>query len=256
MITVATRRKALLIRLAIVLVGLVTIVLSVEIPETIAGLPAREVLRELATFVIASLLVHWIYESYMKQEIFQDVTDYIVKTINVSRSGLFDYYDDTKNIDYSTIMSQSSTLIIGLHYSPRLIEDNHPLLVQRVKQGKDTVIIASSPRGNAIDFLKRVRIENDHIDANIKKITSLVREINLNQKRKHVQLLYHDEVLRYSFVLSDDQVWIKLYRNTRGLSNVPGFAVKVGTPLFEFFKADIDKLRQGAEKEPRETAEQ
>jgi hypothetical protein len=252
MLSIATRRKGLLIRLAIALVGVITILLSVEVPETLAGLPAREVMRELATFTLASLLVHWIYESHMKQEIFQDVTDYIVKAGNVSRSGIFDYYDDTKDIDYAQVISNSSTLIIGLHYSPRLIEDNHNALVARLKKGKDTTIIASKPHGNAVDFLKRVRAENDQIDANIKKIASLVREINANTGKRHIRLLYHDEVLRYSFVLSDDQVWIKLYRNSKGLSSVPGIAVRAGTSLFEFFKSDIDRLKQTAEVVVRE----
>jgi hypothetical protein len=246
MISIATSRKALLIRLVIALVGLVAILCSVLIPEKIAGLPLQEITRELATFVIASLLVHWIYESHIKHEIFQDVTDYVIKRGNVSRSGIADYCENTKDIDYSDILNKSVSVIIGLHYSPRIIEDNHHCLAQRARHGKETIIIASTPHGNAIDFLKRVRGENDHVDANVKKIYSLIREINKASAKKPVRLLYHDEVLRYSFVLTDEQVWIKLYRNSRGLSNVPGIAVSAGTRLFDFFKADIHNLKESA----------
>ena len=241
-----------LIRLAIALVGVVTILLSVKVPEVLAGLPAREVMRELATFTLASLLVHWIYDSHMKQEIFQDVTDYIVRAGNVSRSGISEYYDNTKDIDYTKAISNSSKLVIGLHYSPRLIEDNHNALVARAKNGKDTTIIASMPHGNAIDFLKRVRVEDAHIDADINQIASLVQDINNNAGRRRIRLLYHDEVLRYSFVLSDDQVWIKWYRNSKGTSSIPGIAVRPGTTLFDFFKSDIDTLQHTAEMTIRE----
>jgi hypothetical protein len=224
-----------------------------RIPETVAGLPAREVMRELATFTIAALLVHWIYESHMRQELFHDVTDYIIKAGKVSRSGISDYYDDKKDIDYAEIIVKSSTLVIGLHYSPRLIEDNHNALIARVKNGKHTTVIASMPNGNAIDFLKRARTENEHMDANIKKIAALIREINAHATgKRHIRLLHHDEVLRYSFVLSDNQVWIKLYRNSKGISSAPGIAVTAETRLFEFFKSDIDRLKQIAEAKKRE----
>ena len=139
-----------------------------------------------------------------------------------------------------------STSIIGLHYSPRIIEDNHRLLIQRAGQGKETIIIASSPHGAALNFLKRVREETDHVDGNVKKIVSLIREINKPPAKRPVRLLHHNEVLRYSFVLTDEQVWIKLYRNSRGLSNVPAFAVTAGTSLFDFFKADIERLIESA----------
>jgi hypothetical protein len=200
MISISTRRKALLIRLVIALVGLLAIVFSVLIPEKIAGLPVQEITRELATFVIASLLVHWIYETYMKHEILQDVTDFVIKRGNVSRSGIADYCENTKDIDYTDILSKSSCVIIGLHYAPRIIEDNFQLLAQRAGQGKETIIIASAADGHALDFLRRVRGESDHVDANIKKISSLIREINKARPKQPVRLLHHDEVLRVRLI--------------------------------------------------------
>jgi hypothetical protein len=246
MISLATYRKGLLIRLIIAIVGLGSILLSSLLPEKLIGLPLQEITRELATFVLASLLVHWIYESHLKQEIFQDVADYVLGTGNVSRSGIVDYQENTKDIDYTTVFASPGGVIIGVHYSPRIIEDNSHLLIDRAKAGKQTTIIASSPDGAAIEFLKRVRGEHDHVNGNIKKIASIVKEINKQTPAAKILLLYHDDILRYSFVLSEDRIWVKFYRNSRGLSSVPGFAVAKGTHLYEFFRSDIDRLKVAA----------
>jgi hypothetical protein len=251
MISIATQRNGLLIRLIIAIVGLAAILLSSLLPERLYGLPLQEITRELATFVLASLLVHWIYESHLKEEIFQDVATYVIGTGNVSRSGIVDYQDNTKDIDYTDIFSAPGMITIGLHYSPRIIEDNFSLLVERARAGKHTTIIASLPNGAAIEFLKRVRGEHDHVDGNVKKIASLAKDANEQAQTENIKLMYHDDILRYSFVLSDDRVWVKLYRNSRGLSSVPGFAVSKGTHLYEFFKMDIDRLTAEAKKQER-----
>jgi hypothetical protein len=249
MISIATHRKGLLIRLIIAIVGLGTILLSSHLPEEVIGLPLQEITRELATFVLASLLVHWIYESHLKHEIFQDVANYVIRAGNVSRSGIVDYQENTKDIDYTDIFGAPGSLTIGLHYSPRIIEDNFDLLIERAKAGRHTTIIASLPNGAAIEFLKRVRGEHDHVDGNVKKIASLVKQANEQAGAEIISLVYHDDILRYSFVLSDDRIWVKFYRNSKGLSSVPGFAVAKGTRLYEFFKVDIDRLKAEAKKQ-------
>lgn len=250
MISVATRRKGLVIRLVIALVGLSVIMCSELFPEHVAGIPAQEIMRELATFVVASLLVHWIYDTQIKHELFQDIADYVVRKGNVSRSGISDYYDNTKDIDYSALLQNSYTVTIGLHYSPRILEDNFHLLASRAQAGKKTTLIAALPKGSALKFLKSIRGEGGHIDGNVNKIRSLVDEINKVAKVK-IELLYHDEVLRYSFVLGDEQVWVKLYRNSSGMSFVPGFAVATGTKLYDFYKEDIEKLTNECPKEEK-----
>lgn len=73
MLSLATVRKAVIIRVVMALCGAVILLLSTSFPEHFLGLPLQEVARELATFVLASLLVHWIYETHLREEVQQDV---------------------------------------------------------------------------------------------------------------------------------------------------------------------------------------
>jgi hypothetical protein len=242
MLSLATRRKALIIRLLVVLFGILLLLVSSHLPADFLGLPFQEVVRELATFLLASLLVHWIYELHLKNEVYQDVVDLVIGAGSVSRSGIIDFRENTKSIDYAPLLKNSSDVVIGLHYSPRIIEDAYEHLAVRSKAGKPTTIVASAPDGAALSFLKTARKEHDHVDANLAKIKSLVERLNSQSDATPVQLLYHDQVLRYSFVCTDDLFWVKLYRNSSGMASVPGFAIKAGTDLFRFFERDVRDL--------------
>jgi hypothetical protein len=73
------------------------------------------------------------------------------------------------------------------------------------------------------------------------EISNLLGQID-SGKKKHVRLVFHDSVLRYSFVMTDEYVWITFFTNSSGRTMVPAFKVRAGTPLFKFFHEDIRRL--------------
>jgi hypothetical protein len=241
MLSTATRRQGVVIRLFIAFLGVVILLLSGHLPGTFWGLPLQEVVRELATFLLAALLVHWIYDSYIRQEALQDIFNHVIGATEVSRSGITDFRQNSKSIDYKNLLRSRGIVVIGLHYSPRLIEDVYEQLKSRCELGLTTIILVSAPQGHAIEFLKTVRGEHGHVEANLTKIKALMQPLRRDSESA-IQLYYHDQVLRYSFVLNDDLVWVKFYRNSTGPSNMPAIAIRSGTTLYDFFHGDVTSL--------------
>lgn len=255
MLSIATRRQGVVIRLLIAFVGVVVLLLSGYLPADLLGLPLPEVVRELATFFLAALLVHWIYDSYVRHEVLQDLLDHVIGATEVSRSGIIDFKRNSKAIDYTNLLRNRGKLVIGLHYSPRFIEDFFEELKNRTLLGLETIILASAPDGEALRFLKSARGGHDHVDANLVKIKALLEPLKKDPQAP-VQLYWHNQVLRYSFVLSDERVWVKFYRNSSGSSVVPAIAVRSGSPLYDYFSTDVaalvkEAIDRGAVHEPR-----
>jgi len=55
-------------------------------------------------------------------------------------------------------------------------------------------------------------------------------------------ILFHDRVLRYSFIQTDDFIWVKFFTNSPERAEVPALKVRAGTPLFKFFNDDAQRL--------------
>ena len=58
----------------------------------------------------------------------------------------------------------------------------------------------------------------------------------------NVKVVEHDRVLRYSFIETEECVWIKFFTNSRGRATVPALKVKAGTPMYAFLCNDTQRL--------------
>jgi hypothetical protein len=240
-ISLSSKRLSLIVRLLFLVVGLVLMVASpFVLPEKLGALRITEIVTNMGAFVVATIAVQWVFDEKMRRELMSDVALHAIGNSNVARSGVCNFVDDTKQIDYSDQIQKSDTLVVGLHYSPRFVEDNFVSLRARVARSKSTIFLISAD-AEALRFLTSVRQESEHVIPNLRKIESLIGQINQNAKYK-ITVLKHNAILRYSFVLGDDYVWVKPYRNSFGMVKPPGLQVKSGSPFFEFYKQDIERL--------------
>ena len=99
--------------------------------------------------------------------------------------------------------------------------------------------------GAAMNFLRDVRKETDHIPANIQKIKAVIGRVNRRAKSPG-RLFFHDSILRYSFVMGGGRIWLKFYRNSQGNHSVCGVQLRKGTPMYQFIYEDIADLFEGA----------
>lgn len=230
------------IRLGLVIAGLAAWLVGTNLPEThVMGINVGENLSHLGFLVAVLAFVHWIYEYRLIGQLKSEIVMSVLGATKVAESGISDYVRDSKEIDYKDDISKSNKLAVCVHYSPRFLDDNFDALKKR-KRKRQVLTIVALREGRSLDYLLETRHGHDHIRPNMKKVRTnvdLLREEGVN-----VIMVAHDSILRYSFVLSDHNLWIKFYKNALGKAQVPAINIRRGSALFSFFEADIKCWRR------------
>ena len=86
-----------------------------------------------------------------------------------------------------------------------------------------------TPSGTAAKYLQDSSTGLGKLADGIRDIRALLAEVDLGDT-KHIQLYFHDRVLRYSFIGSDEFIWIKFFTNSAGRALVPAFKIRAGSP--------------------------
>jgi hypothetical protein len=147
---------------------------------------------------------------------------------------------NARQVDERAHWTQSASLTIGYQYSPSFFKDFHEVLRERCRRDLPTTIAILRPEGAAARYLQESTTGKPAVKQSVTEIIALLREIDPDGRG--CTLLFHDRVLRYSFIHTDEYVWIKFYANSAARTTVPAFKVRSDTPLFGFFAEDIKRL--------------
>lgn len=185
--------------------------------------------------------IQWIFDTGVRKQLLEEITSLTVKNIHVATSGIEDVVQNSKDVDYSELISQSTLLTIGLNYTPRIFEDYLGTFKDRSRRGMHTNVLVIDFASNVGEFLLRKEDGAGHVEPNQIKLRQIIEEINRSGEGK-IQVQKHSAVLRYSFVQGDSSILIKPYRNSNGWHTIPAIQIKKGTWLHEFFSSDISAL--------------
>ena len=134
-----------------------------------------------------------------------------------------------------------SSLGNRLHYSAGVIVRFESIINARIALNKVTQILHSAPDGIAKSYLENCLSAPLNLQSKVSRFLGLISD-RFAQSSK-VRTISHARVLRYSFVYSDDSIWIIFLTNSDGYeAAIPAFKISSGTPPFEFFKRDIRDL--------------
>ncbi len=212
------------------------------------GINWSSFLTDLGLYIAVVVVLQFYYDKHMKHELISEVAESALSNSNVATSGISDFVNNTKRINYETMLTHSEEITVGFLHSTRFIDDHVSELRNRVKEGKKTSILLVNPDGRVVSYLTKIVHDSDHIKPEIKKNINKVGQINNESGVKEkITMKYHDAILRYSFVHSMEGTWIKMYRNSLGIATTPGIYIRNGSPMYDFYKKDIENLREGAQ---------
>ena len=232
------------------IVGMIFLFFGAKVPPTMLwiGINWSSFLTDLGLYIAVVVVLQFYYDMRMKHELITEVAESALSNSNVATSGISNFVNDTKKINYETMLTHSEEIIIGFVHSIRFVDDHVSELRNRVKEGKKTSILLANPNGHVVSYLTRIVHDSDLIKPEIKKNINKVGQINNEPGvKKKITMKYHDAILRYSFVHSIEGTWIKMYRNGLGMTTTPGIYIRNGSPLYDFYKKDIENLREGAQ---------
>lgn len=135
----------------------------------------------------------------------------------------------------------SKRLFVGTHYSKRMLSDFMDIHAQRRKAGRVATIMHVEINGIAEKYLTQSHC-GKNIPAKLGELQEFVGRLEQGPGRGSIRLKRVDRVLRYSFILLDDIVYVIFFTNSSLYTKVPAFVFRKPSKMFNFFEADILEL--------------
>lgn len=227
--------KAYILTLVLVILGSLIIALANTFHLEILKIKIDQLLAELGAIILVVCLLHWLYELVLRKEMLREVSESVTGNIHLHDMGLADCTMNSKTVNDREYWRRAPVLTIGVLYSPKFFKDNHDIIKTRQENKLPTKAIILSPTGSVAKLFDETKKGSIKIDDCIDEIREMF-EGELNKIR------YHNSILRYSFILTNEYIWVKLYTNSPERTEVPALKVRAGTPLYAFFENDIARL--------------
>lgn len=196
-------------------------------------------LAEVGALIMVVGMLHWFFEFGLREEMLEQVASTAAGSADLHKCGLDACQLNARQVDDSAHWEQSAQLTIGYQYSASFLKNFHEVLRERCRKGLPTTIAILRAEGTAARYLRDSTTGNPAVGKSVVEVVALLKEIDPGQR---VRLLFHDRVLRYSFIQTDEFMWIKFYANSPARATVPAFKVRCNTPLFQFFADDATRL--------------
>jgi hypothetical protein len=150
--------------------------------------------------------------------------------------GLLNLERSAEKIDYGPDLQNSSIFIVSTRFADHFFQRNKGGVLSRLASRKPIELVVMKPggiaelmpgydpkRSTAVDFLQKLCREDVS-----RKASLSIRE--------------HENPFCYSFVKSDAGIWVKFYWNSQNSNPPPAVFFANGSPMFDIFDSDIQKL--------------
>jgi hypothetical protein len=194
-------------------------------------------ISEGGALIAAIFTVHAIFEHQLKRELMRDLFESFGRSSSVLESGIGAVHGNSTKLDYTPDIETSHRIVIGLHYSDRLFRQLTDRLQRRsqVKTMETTLLICNG-KGPAFDYLLS-QLDSEafrtRARASLEILVSQARAIQNSNTR--FEVLRHDKVLPYSFVVADSRLWIKPFRVSSGRHEITALEIQGGHSLVQLF---------------------
>jgi hypothetical protein len=229
------------IKLILGFAGILLLAIANAFHATVLKVELDRLIAEVGALLLVVGFLHFMFELRLREEMLREISLSVFGNERLYSYGLADCLLNSKDVKEPAHWEAAASLTLGLQYSPRFIDDFHPVLRKRAAANRPTTVLVMNPECAAAKYLKESNTGIADVKAGVDRIRQIVEETNEGLHAKIV-IKTHDRVLRYSFIRTDESIWIKFYTNSSHRVTIPAIKVTVGTPLYEFFSGDIDRL--------------
>lgn len=240
---VTTKYRFVVSTIVLIVGGVALIAVANLFHSEVGKLRLDHLVAEVGALLLVVGSLHWLFEFGLRAEMLREVSKAVVGDTRLHDSGLENCEINSKQVNDRAHWSRAATLDLGIQYSPSFFKEFHDVLKARCVAGLPTTVTVLSPTGAAAKYLQDSRTGLAKVAEGVRDIREILAEIDVGPT-KHIHLLTHDRVLRYSYIGTNEFIWVKFFTNSSGRAIVPAISIRAGTPLFEFFRADIGRLRE------------
>lgn len=239
------RYRAVIVTLTLATIGLALIVAAQTFHKELLKVEIDRIVGEVGTLLLVVGILHWLFEIGLRREMLREISAAVIGSTRLHESGLENCLMNSRLVDDAPHWRNCASLTIGHQYSPRFIKDFYEVLEARAKNQRHTTVTVLDPNSAAAQYVQESINGHPSVGDSVKEIVELLKEID-GGTEKYTDLVLHDRILRYSFIKTDEFIWIKFFTNSAGRTTVPALKVRAGTPFFKFISDDINRLLDGS----------
>ena len=193
-----------------------------------------------ALFIFVGVM-QWLISSAERRALVAEIVDGIGGNKMLHTHGIVGSSLNTKLILDLDEWEKSSELIIGVHYDARFLTDRSELIAKRILAKRVTTIMHVNPESKAAEYLRDSKSGISDIADSVRKLRQIAKEHFHDSPFLTLQEM--NRVLRYTFTYCETSIWVRFITNSAGhVAGVPAVKIAAGTPLYDFFKADIKRI--------------
>ena len=151
---------------------------------------------------------------------------------------------NSRTVDERSHWIEASSLIVGVQYSPKFFKDFFDVIEARSANCLATLVLVLEPDGAATRYLKETRTGTAQVAEGVLEIERMIREADAG--RGYARVKRHDRLMRYSFIRTEKQIWVKFFTNGAHRAIVPAVKIECGSALYAFFEEDVRKLEEAS----------
>lgn len=230
----------------LIVLGFLLIMVANTFTYTILKVSLDRVIAEVGALILVVGVLQSVFELRLRGVMLNEIASATLENQRIHDLGISDCLMNSRTVNDTAHWKQADNLTVGIQYSPKFFEDFHAVLKSRCASGKPTTVLALRPECDAAKFLRNTRTGVASISPALERIQELLNEASAETGHQ-IRLLTHDRVLRYSFIRTEENIWIKFYTNSPGRATVPAIKFRSDTPLYDFIRVDIDRLIEAAQ---------
>ncbi|MDA2923655.1 hypothetical protein MYX65_03190 [Acidobacteria bacterium AH-259-L09] len=239
------RHRSLIIMMLLGILGFALIAGASTFDYVWAKIALDQLMAGVGALLLVVGVLQFLFEWKLREEMIREVSDTVVGSTLLHDSGLVSCNMNAREVDDQEHWLNAANLTIGRLYSPKFFKDFYDMLRARCTAGRPTTAVLLAPDNAATRYLQETGTGTPKVEHFVSEIRQLLGEVSADTETKPT-LLFHDRVLRYSFIRTDECIWVKFFTNSRDRAIVPAFKVRSGTPLYKFFNDDIERLVKGS----------
>jgi hypothetical protein len=236
--------RSLIIHLVLAVGGLVCLTVASTFHMDILKVSVDHLVAELGALFLIVGVLHWFHEMAVRKEMLREVSSSVVGSLSLHDAGVVECRTNAREVNDRAHWETAASLTIGFHHSPNVMINFFDILKERCRNGRSTKLMVIDPGCPAADgYSGYPQGTKAKASERVRTLLDMVQEA-AGARPDLIRVLFHQRVLRYSFIRTDEHTWIKFFTNSPNRMQVPALKIVAGSRFASFLEDDISLLEK------------
>lgn len=230
----------------IIALGLLLIIVGNGFHYELVNVHLNKLIADVGALLVVIGALQFAFDEHARGILLKSIRELISSTEWLLRAGIDRATDRSHSIvEFRDELVLARELTIGVHYSNNSIDRYTEVIRDRIQTKRKTLILMSAEDGPGLAYLQAVLGPDTNLRGAVSKLESFIRR-NF-ESSDLVETKKTPWLLRYNFIATESAIWVIFSPNTPGrVQRIPAVRTYNGSPIFNFFRHDIEALCKDA----------